>query len=96
VNGRRALEAARSRPGSPFAPDAEVHVINVSLHDLKDAGLRHAVLRVPTALTIQPEQVSVLRAAGRIALRESVAFQRLRRSLDASSGATALAAGPGR
>ncbi len=87
------LQAARSRPGSPFAPDAEIHVINLSLHDLRDPGLRHAVLRVPTALTIPPEQVHELREAGRIAVRESAAFQRLRRSLDASAGVTALEAG---
>ena len=80
------LQAARGLPGSPFAADAEIHVINVSLHDLQDASLRHAVLRVPTALTILPGQVRELRAAGRMALRESAAFQRLRRSLDASAG----------
>jgi NTE family protein len=90
------LQAARSRPGSPFALDAEIHVINVSLRDLQDPGLRHALLRVPTALTIPPEQVRELRAAGRIALRESAAYQRLRRSLEASAGVTALEAGFGR
>ena len=86
------LQAARSQPGSPFAPDAEIHVINVSLHDLQDPGLRHAVLRVPTALTILPGQVGELRAAGRAALRESAAFQRLRRSLGTSASATAFQA----
>ena len=84
------LQAARHLPGSPFAADAEIHVINVSLHDLHDASLRHAVLRVPTALTILPGQVRELRAAGRMALRESEAFQRLRRSLNASAELTAL------
>jgi NTE family protein len=84
------LQAARSLPGSPFAADAEIHVINLSLHDLHDASLRHAVLRVPTALTILPGQVSELRAAGRLALRESAAFQQLRRSLNASTGVAAL------
>lgn len=78
------LQAARSQPGSPFAPDAEIHLINVSLRDLQDPGLRHAVLRVPTALTILPGQVRELRAAGRAAMRESTAFQRLRRSLGVS------------
>jgi len=86
------LQAARSQPGGPFAPDAEIHVINVSLHDIHDPGLRHAVLRVPTALTILPGQVGELRAAGRAALRESAAFQRLRRSLGTSASATALQA----
>jgi NTE family protein len=80
------LHAARSLPGSPFAADAEIHVINLSLHDLQDPGLRHAVLRVPTALTVLPSQIKDLRAAGRTALRESEAFQRLRRSLNASAG----------
>ena len=84
------LQAARKLPGSPFAADAEIHVINVSLRDLQDASLRHAVLRVPTALTILPGQVRELRAAGRMALRESAAFQRLRRSLNTSAAVTAL------
>lgn len=34
------LQAARSRPGGPFAPDAVIHVIDVSLHDLQDPGCR--------------------------------------------------------
>ncbi|OIQ63567.1 hypothetical protein GALL_548920 [mine drainage metagenome] len=84
------LQAARSLPGSPFAADAEIHVINLSWHDLHDPVLRHAVLLVPTALTILPGQVRELRAAGRKALRESEAFQRLRRSLNASAGVAAL------
>ena len=63
-------------------------VANVSLHDLQDSGLRHALLRVPTALTILPGQVRELRAAGRTALRESAAFQKLRGSLEPSATAT--------
>lgn len=85
------LQAARGLPGSPFAADAEIHVISIGLRDLQDASSRHAVLRVPTALTILPGQVHELRAAGRTALRESAAFQELRRSLNASAGVTALA-----
>ncbi|RZT97775.1 NTE family protein [Rivibacter subsaxonicus] len=83
------LQAARKLPGSPFAADAEIHVINVSLRDLQDASLRHAVLRVPTALTISPGQVRELRTAGRMALRGSAAFQRLRGSLNESAVLTA-------
>ncbi len=85
------LQAARGLPGSPFATDAEIHVISIGLRDLQDASLRHAVLRVPTALTILPGQVHELRVAGRTALRESAAFQELRRSLNASASVTALA-----
>lgn len=83
------LQAARTLPGSPFASDAEIHVINLSLRDLEDPGLRHALLRVPTALTVLPEQVRDLRAAGRTALRESAAFERLRHSLQGRVGDTA-------
>ncbi|MGA0612814.1 patatin-like phospholipase family protein [Caldimonas sp. KR1-144] len=88
------LEDERGRPGSPFAPDAEIHLINVSLRDLHDPSLRHLLLRVPTALTIAPGQARKLRAAGRLALRESEAFQRLRRSLAADDGLTAANAVP--
>lgn len=71
------LQAARSQAGGPFSPDAQIHVINISLRDIQDPGLRHALLRVPTALSILPGQVRELRVAGRTALRESAAFQHL-------------------
>ena len=88
------LRVARSRAGSPFAADAEIHVISVRLRDLQDPSLRHALLRVPTALSILPGQVGELRAAGRLALRESQAYQRLRRSLEAGEERTAFHASP--
>jgi NTE family protein len=84
------LQAARRMPDSPFAADAEIHVIKVSLRDLQDPSLRHTLLRVPTALTILPGQVHDLTAAGRIALRESPAFQRLRQGLNASTDLTGI------
>ena len=79
---RAELHAARGRPGSPFAADAELHVINVSLRSVRDADL----LRVPTAFQILPVQVRELQAAGRKALRDSPEFQRLRASLEAPAG----------
>ena len=77
------LRADRTRPGSPFAPDAEIHVINVSLRGLRDPEVRRTLMSVPTAFTILPIQVRRLQIAGRQALRESPEFQRLRRSLAA-------------
>jgi len=77
------LRADRARPGSPFASDAEIHVINVSLRGLRDPDVRRTLLSVPTAFTILPIQVRQLQIAGRHALRESPEFQRLRRSLAA-------------
>jgi NTE family protein len=84
------LRADRSRPGSSFAPDAEIHVINVSLRALRDPAVQQTLMKVPTALTILPIQVRRLQIAGRQALRESAEFQRLRRSL-AAEPETAIA-----
>ncbi|WP_330836558.1 patatin-like phospholipase family protein [Piscinibacter sp.] len=78
------LMASRGREGSPFAPDAQIHVINVSLRDVRDPELRRSLLHVPTALTILPLHVRQLQAAGRTALRESPEFQQLRQSLGLS------------
>ncbi len=80
------LQADRQRPGSPFAADAQIHVITVSLRGLQDASLRRKLLQVPTALTILPIQVRQLEVAGRQAMRESPEFQRLRASLAARRG----------
>ena len=37
------LRSDRRRPGSPFAPDAEIHVINVSLRGLRDPEARRTL-----------------------------------------------------
>ena len=75
------LNAVRGTQGSPFAADAEIHVISVNLRDLKDEKTRNALLQVPTALTILPIQVLQLEEAGRAVLRESPQFQQLRDGL---------------
>ena len=87
------LRADRIRPGSPFAPDAQIHVVNVSLRGLRDPDVRRTLMNVPTAFTILPIQVRRLQIAGRQALRESPEFQRLRRSL-AAQPERAIAAMP--
>ena len=92
------LLSDRERPGSPFAADAEIHVISVSLQDVQDKPTRKLLLQVPTAFTILPGQVRVLQEAGRQALRSSPGFQRLRHSLrvdGAESMITPAAAGAG-
>ncbi len=78
---RQELEATRGKADSPFAADAELYIISVSLRDVQDAAARSALLQVPTALTILPWQVSQLQEAGRAALRASPEYQRLRASL---------------
>lgn len=78
----------RGTTGSPFAADADIHVISVSLRGVRDATARATLLHVQTALTILPVQVDKLQEAGRAALRASAEFQRLRASLaDADTGA---------
>ena len=78
----RGLAEQRGTPGSPFAADVpELHAINIKLHDVEDSGLRHMILTVQTAFTIDREQVHHLIEAGREALRQSPKFKRLRGSL---------------
>jgi NTE family protein len=85
---RQELEVARGKEGSPFAADADIHIISVSLRDLKDAATRSTLLQVPTALTILPWQVNQLQEAGRAALRASPEYQRLRASLQSATART--------
>ena len=90
---RQELEAVRGKDDSPFAADAELHIISVSLRDVQDASIRSALLQVPTALTILPWQVNQLQEAGRAALRASAEYQRLRASLQQETPAGAAQAG---
>ena len=85
---RRELERHRGKGMSPFAADAEIHVISLSLRDVAVARQRAALLQVPTAFTISREDVERLQWAGREVLRDSPDFQRLRASLSASASAS--------
>lgn len=78
---RDEIRRTRGQPGSPFASDAEVHVVSVSLHDVQDDKIRHSLLRVPTAFTIEAQDVRDLQQAGADALRDSSAYQALMQSL---------------
>lgn len=75
------LKHQRGASDSPFAPDAEIHVISVSLRDVPNTERQRLVLRVPTAFTIEPGDMQLLQASAREALRRSPAFQRLSQSL---------------
>lgn len=75
------LLRTRGKPGSPFAADAELHIVSVSLHDVPDDKIRHSLLRVPTAFTIEANDVLALQKAGAEALRAAPAFGRLKASL---------------
>jgi NTE family protein len=79
---RSEIEAQRGVRDSPFAADAELHVVSISLHDVPDPRVRRTILTVPTAFTISADQVDLLIGAGREALRRSPQFQALRASLE--------------
>ncbi|MGZ8273917.1 MAG: patatin-like phospholipase family protein [Burkholderiaceae bacterium] len=78
---RREIEVVRGTPGSPFAADAELHLVTVSLGEVPDLEVRRSLLAVPTAFTIDADQVQELVKAGREVLRQAPEFQRLQRSL---------------
>jgi NTE family protein len=78
------LRKLRGAAGSPFAADAEIHVISVSLRDVPDEAERQLMLQVPTAFTITPADERRLQEAGRAALRASAEYQRLKASLKAA------------
>ena len=75
------LRKQRGAAGSPFAADAEIHVISVSLRDVPDEEERQLMLQVPTAFTITPADEQRLQEAGRAALRASPQFKKLKASL---------------
>lgn len=99
VDAARRLEeelvADRGSVSSPFAADAQLHVINVSLRDVPDEALRQQLLQVPTALTIQPLQVGQLREAGRRTLRALPEFQRLLRGVQAQNSSEGVSGAAG-
>lgn len=83
----RQWQAELSAPGEAgfdaFAPNAEVHVIQVNLRDTPSELGRRTLLQVPTAFSITPGEVTQLIDAGSATLRESPEFQQLLRSLAA-------------
>jgi NTE family protein len=78
---REELQRSRGQSGSPFAADAELQVVKLSLHDERDDRIRDRLLRVPTAFTIEAQDVRELQAAGSRALRSAKAFVELERAL---------------
>jgi NTE family protein len=65
-----------------FAPEAQVHVIQVNLRDAPESLRRRELMQVPTAFSISQQDVTQLIEAGRTILRESPEFKALMRSLE--------------
>ena len=82
---REDLKSRSADGADAFAPDAEIHVVQVNLRDAADGELRQRLLQTPTAFSISDEEVTRLIAAGRSVLQRSPDFQALRRSLGATT-----------
>ena len=78
---RRELRETAASDDDPFAPDAQIHVINVNLRDAPDLLERRLLLQIPTAFSVSRDDVTRLIEAGRHILRESPEFKALLKSL---------------
>ena len=86
---RKSLAAGAPDLGDSFAPDAQIHVIQVNLRDGPDVLARKRLLQVPTAFSISSDEVSELIEAGGNVLRHSAEFKALMKSLSSPTGVTA-------
>lgn len=84
---RRELRGSSGGTQDPFAPDADIHVINVNLRDAPELAERQFLLKIPTAFSIPAADVSRLIDAGGRVLRHSPEFQALLKSLGAAPAA---------
>ena len=66
---------------SPFAPDAEIYFINVSLAEIADPDERASLMKIPTTLYLTEEQIDRLLLAASRLIRHSPDFQRLMKDL---------------
>lgn len=79
---RQELRSSSNDESDPFAPQAQIHVINVNLRDAPDDLGRRYLLQIPTAFSVAPADVSSLIDAGRNILRESPEFKALVKSME--------------
>lgn len=78
---RRELGRIAPDGDDPFAPDAQIHVINVNLRDAPDVIGRSFLLQIPTAFSVAPAEVGLLIDAGHHILQESPEFKALLESM---------------
>ena len=74
-------------PNTIFAPDSQLHVVQVTLRETPDPQIRERVKNLATAFYLPRSQVDDLILAGKQTLRESPAFQKLLKSLQEQDSA---------
>jgi NTE family protein len=84
---RRELTRTAPDGQDPFAPQAQIHVINVNLRDVPEPLGRRTLLQIPTAFSLPKEDVVRLIEAGRHTLRASAQFKVLLQSLGGEQAA---------
>jgi NTE family protein len=80
---RSELKHAVADGQDTFTPDAKIYVVNVNLRDAPELLERHALLQIPTALSIARSDASSVVQAGRRILQASPEFKALLQSFDA-------------
>lgn len=78
---RTELRHRKQNTESVFAPDADVYFINASLSELEDAAERDYLMKIPTTLQLNDEQIDRLLSAASRLIRNDPDFQRLMRDL---------------
>lgn len=84
---RELRQTSETEEREVFAPEAQIHVVNVNLRDAPELLGRNALLQIPTAFSIAPTDVSRLIDAGAHILRAAPEFQTLLQSLAQMSDA---------
>jgi NTE family protein len=69
---------------SPFASDADIYFINVSLNKVVDADERWSLMKIPTTLYLTDQQIDQLLLAASRLICNNPDFQRLMRDLEQS------------
>lgn len=78
---KREVSQASKDGQSAFAKDAQIYVITVNLRDAPEATERTRLLQIPTAFSIEGDDVTRLIQAGRDVLQASPKFKELVQSL---------------
>ena len=82
---KQEISAAAAGGQSAFAKDAQIYVITVNLRDAPEAVQRMRLLQIPTAFSIEADDVTQLIQAGRDVLLASPRFKELMQSLPQAS-----------
>lgn len=79
---RERLRNRQDDPNSAFAKDADIYFIDVSLGEVEDEPEQEYLMRIPTTLYLNDEQIDRLLSAATKVIRSDPDFQRLLKDLE--------------